>query len=392
MLNRRRVFCSGAAATLVAGAARSWAAKGPDTSDEDAILDILKRRIDVEKRSVGMAACTVNRGRHRFVTWGRERVTSQQPVTPDTVFEIGSVTKVFTALLLANMARRGEVQLDDPVARHLPADFNVPEWKGRPITLADLATHTSGLQRMPPLPGEPLSPAWREAAARFSLADFRAWLAGSHPPPPPEAGGWWYSNAGYALLGLALAHRGGRPFEALLKERVIDAVGGLRSTSFRPTAEMKRHLAGGHDSALVPLAPFEGGIFAAAGALRSSARDLGRFATAILPGSGARIETDAQLLLTVRRPAPWIGGEQALGWEVRNAPGGSFVGKDGVTYGQAASMVFDPDKRVAIVVLSNTHPDLRPSTLSGGGVGAADVAQHLLRPQIPMDGRDGAQY
>jgi serine-type D-Ala-D-Ala carboxypeptidase/endopeptidase len=87
-----------------------------------------------------------------------------------------------------------------------------------------------------------------------------------------------------------------------------------------------------------------------------------------------------------------IGGVQALGWEVLNAPGGAFVSKDGVTWGQAASMVFDPDRRLAIVVFSNTVPDLRPSTPSGGGVGAADIARHLLRPQIPLGGEGGTRY
>ena len=88
----------------------------------------------------------------------------------------------------------------------------------------------------------------------------------------------------------------------------------------------------------------------------------------------------------MRRTAPWLGGVQALGWEVLDAPGGSFVNKDGVTFGQTVSMVFDPDKRTAIVAFSNTEPDMSHTTLSGGGVGAADIARHLLRPQIALGG------
>jgi len=218
---------------------------------------------------------------------------------------------------------------------------------------------------------------------RLSLENFKAWLANVHSQNPPSAGAWWYSNVGYALLGMALAHRGGRPYEALLKARVIDPM-GLRDTTFYPPPAMGTRLAEGHDLALKPLPPFEGGIFLAAGALRSTAHDLSHFAAAILPGSGARITPAEELLLTVRRAAPWLGGVQALGWEVLDAPGGAFVNKDGVTFGQAASIVFDPDTRKAIVALSNTHPDLSNSTLSGGGVGAADIARHLLRPQIPL--------
>jgi D-alanyl-D-alanine-carboxypeptidase/D-alanyl-D-alanine-endopeptidase len=381
MLNRR-TFTTGIVAAAIAGVAQAR-----EVDDDNAIRDILRRRVEVEKRSVGMAVCVVTPNRQRIVTWGRERLSDDRPVTSDTVFEIGSVTKVFTALLLADMARRREVGLDDPVSHHLPSDFNLPLRDGHEITLADLATHTSGLPRWPLLSGDSVpSQAAINAAARISLEDFTFWLANVHlPQNPPAAGAWWYSNVGYALLGMALAHRGGRPYEALLHARVIDPI-GLRDTTFYPTAAMRSRLAEGHDANLKPLPPFEGGIFIAAGALRSTLRDLSRFAAAILPGSRSPIALDDALLLTVRREALWLGGVQALGWEVLDAPGGAFVNKDGVTFGQTASMVFDLDQRAAVVVLSNTQPDLRNSTLSGGGVGAADIARHLLRPQIPLGG------
>jgi D-alanyl-D-alanine-carboxypeptidase/D-alanyl-D-alanine-endopeptidase len=374
----RRSFMTGIGAAAIAGAAQAV-----EVDDDDAIRDILRRRVEVEKRTVGMAVCMVTPNRKRFVACGRERLGDLRPVTSETVFEIGSITKVFTALLLADMVRRGELGLDDPVARHLPGDFRLPEFDGRQITLADLATHTSGLPRFPPLPSTPLTlSSYLEATARYSVQDFKTWLAEFHLQSPPGVT-WEYSNAGYGLLGMALAHRGGRPFEALLQARVIDPI-GLRDTTFHPTAAMRSRLAEGHGSDLKPLPPYVGGILIAAGALRSTPRDLSRFAAAILPDSGAGIVQDEQLLLTVRRAAPPIGGVQALGWEVLDAPGGAFVSKDGVTIGQTASMVFDPVSRVAIVALSNTEPELRDSTPSGGGIGAADIARHLLRPQIPL--------
>jgi CubicO group peptidase (beta-lactamase class C family) len=365
-------------------------ARALEVDDDDTIRDILRRRVDMEKRSVGMAVCVVTPRRTRFVTWGRERLNDSRPVTAETVFEIGSITKVFTALLLANMTRRSEVGLDDPAARHLPSDFKVPLRDGREITLADLATHTSGLPRWPLLSGDSRpSQTAIDAAARISLQDFKAWLANLHlPQNPPAAGAWWYSNVGYALLGMALAHRAGRPYEALLQERVLDSV-GLRDTTFYPTPVMGPRLAKGHDRDLKPLPPFEAGIFIAAGALRSTPRDLARFAAAILPGSRSPIARDAELLLTVHREALWLGGKQALGWEVLDAPGGTFVIKDGVTFGQTASLAFDPDRRMAVMAFSNTHPDLRNSTLSGGGVGAGDITRHLLRPQIPLGDQGG---
>jgi serine-type D-Ala-D-Ala carboxypeptidase/endopeptidase len=221
---------------------------------------------------------------------------------------------VFTALLLADMVCRGEMGLDDSVARHLPGDFRLPELDGHPITLADLATHTSGLPSWPPFPGAPLCPLWLDSIARFSVEDFKAWLVDFHPEPhPPTAAGWWYSNSGYALLGMALAFRGGQPFETRLQARVIKPM-GLHDTTFHPTAALGPRLADGHDAALKSIPPLNIGIFSPAGALRSTPRDLSRFAAAILPGSAAHVAPDEQHLLTVRRPAPWIGGKQALGW------------------------------------------------------------------------------
>jgi CubicO group peptidase (beta-lactamase class C family) len=379
MLNRR-VFTTGIGALAVAGLAQAI-----EIDDDDAIRDILKRRVEVEKRAVGMAVCVMTPNRKRFVAWGRERSRDARPVTSDTVFEIGSITKIFTALLLADMVRRGEVALDDPVVRHLPRDFHVPELNGRQISLADLATHTSGLPRWPTFPGTLFSPAWIAAIPRFSVEEFKAWL-GDVRPEPEARGGWWYSNAGYALLGMALAHRGGQPYESMCRARVIEPA-GLKDTTFQPSGALSRRMAQSHDATLSPLPPTELGIFAAAGSLLSTPRDLSRFAASILVRSSTPIAQDEALLLTVRRAAaPWISGAQALGWEVLDAQGGAFVSKDGVTFGQATSMVFDPESRTAVMAFSNTFPDLRTSTLSGGGVGAADIAQHLLRPQIPLGG------
>ena len=384
MLNRRTFVTGIGALAATAGAVRAFEV------DDDAIRDVLRRRVEVEKRTVGMAVCVVTPNQTRFVAWGRERLGDLRPVTSETLFEIGSITKVFTALLLADMVRHGEMGLDDPVARHLPGDFHVPVVEGRQITLADLATHTSGLPRMPPYPGTPFSPSWFEAIARFGVEDFKGWLSDLHPQRP-SGREWEYSNAGYALLGLALAHRGGRSYETLIQARVIDRM-GLRDTTFHPTAAMRSRLAESHDSALHTLPPFDLGVLVAAGGLHSTPRDMSRFAAAILSGSSAGIASDERLLLTVRRPAPPIAGVQALGWEVLDASGGTFVSKDGVTTGQGTSMVLDPGTHVAIVAFSNTLPDLRSSTPSGGGVGTADIARHLLRPQIPLGGEGGTRY
>ena len=286
-----------------------------------------------------MAVGIVERGRRRVIVYGTQDSRDARSVAANTLFEIGSLTKVFTALLLAGI----------------------------------LATHTSALPLFPPLTGNPL-----EALARYTASDLRSWLAGLTLSRDPGAQ-WEYSNVGYGLLGLALANKAGTTYDALLSRRII---GPLRreDTTLHPTGEAARRLAAGHDPTPVPIPPLDIGIFAPAGALRSTVENLLSLLSAVLPGSP--LEAAAQLLLSICRPAPAIGGDQAFGWEVVTGTD-PFVAKDGVTAGQAASIVLDPPKRTGVVVLSNALP-VRMKAPPDGGVGAADLARHLIRPAFPL--------
>ena len=139
-MNKRIVVVLGLVLLARAGA-------GAVLPDKD-IRAILADRIDVQRQGVGIVVGVIDPSGRRTVAYG---VTNKGdgPVDADTVFEIGSVTKVFTSLLLADAVQRGEVALTDPVSKYLPPDVKVPERGGKKITLADLATHTSGLPRMP---------------------------------------------------------------------------------------------------------------------------------------------------------------------------------------------------------------------------------------------------
>src|SRR5271165_562904 len=111
-------------------------------TDRD-IRAMLVERIDQLNQGVGVVCGVIEGDRRRFVSYGNFGVANPRPVGSDTVFEIGSVTKVFTSTILADMVRRGEVALDDPVAKYLPPEVKMPQRGGRQITLLDLATHSS---------------------------------------------------------------------------------------------------------------------------------------------------------------------------------------------------------------------------------------------------------
>ncbi len=117
-------------------------------SDED-IRKLLVQRIDDYHQSVGIVAGVIDANGRRIVSYGALAKGDTRPLNGDTVFEIGSITKVFTSLILADMVRKGEVALTDPVAKYLPDTVKVPTRNDRPITLQDLATHTSGLPSLP---------------------------------------------------------------------------------------------------------------------------------------------------------------------------------------------------------------------------------------------------
>src|SRR5689334_20203374 len=123
--------------------------RAEDNPGPEAIRQILTERIEKEKRATGMVVGIVDERGANIVACGRVSANSTNLVNGDTVFEIGSVSKVFTSLLLADMVQKGEVKLDDPVAKYLPTSVKVPERNGKKITLVDLATQSSGLPRMP---------------------------------------------------------------------------------------------------------------------------------------------------------------------------------------------------------------------------------------------------
>ena len=298
------------------------------------------------------------------ISYGQISEEDPRPLDGDTVFEIGSMTKVFTALVLADMLRRGEVALEDPLAKYLPVAVKLPERNGQPITLLDVATHTSGLPIMP----DGLPPLSELATTKYSNAQLYEFLA-RHEVPPQSGMKWDYSNIGYALLGQALAARAAVDYGALLRARVIAPL-GLNSTDVTLSPSMKAKLAVGHDGSLQPTPPISTvpimAVMTPAGGVLSTANDLLTFLNVAMGYERSPLQPAMATMLSTRRPAS--GGEQALGWMITGTGDDQLIVHDGGTFGYARSMVWDPKKRVGVVVLSN-HV-----------VGVGDIVRHLLRP------------
>ncbi|HEX7898155.1 MAG TPA: serine hydrolase domain-containing protein [Planctomycetota bacterium] len=262
-----------------------------------------------------------------------------------TVFEIGSITKAFTGALLATLAAEGKVAPDDPVQRHLPPDWTAPSRLGRPITLAQLATHTSGLPRLP----DNLGPKdLRNPYADYSDARLREFLARVTLGTSPGER-YAYSNLGAGLLGWILARVDGRSYEELVVDRICGPL-GLKDTRIALSDGQKRRLAPGHSGGQA-VWNWDIPVISGAGALRSTADDLLRFLAANLEG---RFAASHQPRFRTSEGDTWV----ALGWHVSPLPGGRpMVWHNGGTGGYRSFAGFVKESRTAVVVLSNTAED-----------------------------------
>jgi CubicO group peptidase (beta-lactamase class C family) len=279
---------------------------------------------------------------------GVRRIVAHGNVRPDSVFEIGSVTKAFTALLLTDMVERGEVRLSDSVSKFLPDGVRMPR-RGREITLGDLATHTSGLPRVP----TNLSPkSMADPYVDYTPARLYEFLTSYELTREPGEK-WEYSNLGSGLLGHVLARRAGSDFETLARMRLFGPLDMMNTWQHLPK-HLEDRMAAGHNAQLAPVAYWNWDALAGAGAFRSDAGDMLEFLAANLGHKKSGLAPAMAAMLLPRIPAtPTMG--QAIGWNTVIRPGKTeIVLKDGGTFGFSSAIAFDPKRGAGIVILSNT--------------------------------------
>lgn len=329
------------------------------------IRQILVKRIDQEHRGVGIVVGLIDAHGRRIVAYGASEKADPKPLNGKTVFEIGSMTKVFTSLLLADMVEKGEVKLDDPVAKYLPPGVKMPERGGKQITLIDLATHTSGLPRLPGnlRPQDPSNP-----YADYTVQQMYDFLGG-YTLPRDIGAQFEYSNLGVGLLGHVLARRAGVDYETLVRQRITGPL-GMKDTAITLTPSLRARLAKGYDAKLEPASNWDLPTLAGAGALRSDVDDLLTFLGAELGFADTPLKAAMAAQLKVRHA---VGGPSpdsiAEAWMVRAYPeGGTVVWHNGGTGGYRSFMGFDPKKRVGVVVLTNVATD----------IGGDDIGFHIL--------------
>nr|NIM51781.1 serine hydrolase [Gemmatimonadales bacterium] len=347
---------------LLASQQVGWA-QAPDIAEE--VRESVRARVD-HGYNFGIVVGVVSPAGTRYYGYGKTAASGGTTPDEHSVFEIGSITKAFTGILLADMVERGEVHLEDPIELYLPSTVRVPTRGGQSITLVHLATHRSGLPRLPDNmdPADPSNP-----YADYSVEQMYEFLSG-HTLRRDIGAEYEYSNLGGGLLGHVLALRAGRSYEELVTARIADEL-GMAATRVTFTPEMQSRLAVGHRGPNeVP--NWDIPTLAGAGALRSTAHDMLLFLSANMGLTESRLlgamETSHESREEAGSPSMRIG----LGWHIRLSGEREIIWHNGGTGGYRSFAGFVRGGQTGVVVLSNTSTS------------ADDIGFHMLDPSLPL--------
>ncbi|MEM7775422.1 MAG: serine hydrolase domain-containing protein [Pseudomonadota bacterium] len=292
------------------------------------------------------------------VTLFGDRAVAQPCAPEDVVFEVGSITKVFTALLLARLTVDGDIDPNRPIGESCPAFSGAPA----SLTPRRLASHTSGLPRLHvPMWKAVIGGVGADPYADFDRDDLVAWVRDWRPSQPPHETSHAYSNLGFGLLGEVLAVSLGRPYPDLLQEKVLEPL-GLNDTAIALTDDQRKRFAQPRATSGKPVVPWTFQAIAGAGALRSTARDLARFSGQVAAAMDTPTTPIARAIASTAQPVVGLGPKgdmqpmaQCLGWlaMVLDPSAPRVLFHDGGTAGSTSALYVCPQKRAAIVILAN---------------------------------------
>lgn len=326
-----------------------------------------------------MVVAVVDGDRSHFHAFGK--LDNGKAPDADTLYQIGSITKTFTATLLADAVQKGEVNLDTPVAKLLPG-FRVPSRNGKDITLGELAMQDSGLPR---LPSNMLRATSSDPYAEYDAAKLKAFLAGYKLPRDPGAK-YEYSNLGLGLLGYALAQHAGTSYGKLLQPRILGPL-GMSATSTTFGQPLDPHWALGHDEQGKPVQPWHFDALAGCGAINSTGADMLRYLKANMGRGNGTLQ---RAMKFAHEPRRTVGSDERIGlaWMTKHDKHGDVVWHNGMTGGYASFMGFTADGKHGVVILTNVQQsvdDLGFATLLADAPLASTEKQVALSPQQLQD-------
>jgi CubicO group peptidase (beta-lactamase class C family)/D-alanyl-D-alanine dipeptidase len=373
-----------AALPLLAALPSRTSAQTPSARrDYAAIAGRLEQVIDREMHAQGLPIVAIALVDDQDVVWSRGfgvvDSATRRIAGPETVFRVGSVSKLFTDVAIMQLVEQGKVDLDAPVTRYIP-DFHPNNPYDRPITLRQLMSHRSGLVREPPLGSYFDSTSPPLAATIASLN--RTTLV--YPPETHTK----YSNAAIATVGYVLERVSGAPFARALSTAVLQPL-GMTASGFEPTAALTRDLAPAMmwtlDGRSFAAPTFQLGI-APAGSMYTTVTDLARFVSALFAGGRGQ---NGQLLKPETITQMWTPqfarpGDQTgygIGFRIGTLDGHRSVGHDGAIYGFATTLAALPDEKLGVIVVT---------TRDGANAAVDHIADEALRAMLAKRGASGA--
>jgi D-alanyl-D-alanine-carboxypeptidase/D-alanyl-D-alanine-endopeptidase len=314
----------------------------------DSIPSLLKREVD-NGRSASIIVGVIDTNGQRIIGYGKVNDSSNQAPDGNTVYEIGSITKTFTSLLLAEMVIRGQVNLTDPISRFLPKSVKTPVRNGREITLLDLSTQRSGLPKIP----DNLSPKdWEDPYADYTVERLYDFLS-RYQLTRDIGSGYEYSNLGVTLLGHILTLVSGLDYETLVKQNICVPL-RMNSTGITLTPKLKADLAIGHNGHGKAVPGWDFASLGGAGALRSTVNDMLIYAAANLGLIKTPLDSAIRMTHLIQYSTHIPDLDMAMAWHVWEKYDNRITWHNGGTGGYRSFLGLDLKRKRAVIVLSNT--------------------------------------
>jgi D-alanyl-D-alanine-carboxypeptidase/D-alanyl-D-alanine-endopeptidase len=329
---------------------------------EDVLANIKKRIENGHTPSVAVGI--IDKNGARYYNFGTKTLNGA-PVDEHTIYEIGSISKVFTAILLAQAVQDGKLKLDDPIKKYLPADVKVPTRNEAQITLGHLSDHTSGLPRMPGnfSPANPANP-----FADYTVKQLYEFISG-YELTRDIGEKYEYSNLAVGLLGHLLAMQAGTTYEELMIKTIARPL-GMNETKNTFNDKMKKNLAMGYSQGK-QVENWDLPTLAGAGAIRSSTSDMLKFLAANMGLTKTSLRQAMDKSHEVRHDKAGA-SRVGLGWHIMKGKNGDVISHGGGTGGYRTFAGFVKETGMGVVVFTNSN------------AGADDIGFHLLNPDAPL--------
>ena len=325
------------------------------------VNSFIRQRIEAEMNP-SIVVGIIDKNGPQYYAFGKKKHSGKAP-DEHTLYEIGSISKVFTGILLADMVIKGELKTDDPIENFLPAGVHAPTYEGEHITLGHLSDHTSSLPREPDNftfsnPDNPF--------ADYTLQRMYEFLS-SYELTRPVGSDYEYSNLGAGLLGNILASKAGQSYEELMVSRIASPL-NMDETRIYLNTKLKKCMATGHDGN-TPVSNWDLPAFEGAGAIKSSVHDMLIFLAANLQLIDHPLKK-AMLLSHMPRHDKEI--RVGLGWHISDGSQGDIIWHNGGTGGYSTFAGFVKETGKGVIVMTNSRASVD------------DIGIHLLDPNVPL--------